>query len=184
MVYPYLVTVRNKFRNAIDRFSLLVTVTSALLFMLAYFTSESDTHYLLIGALIILAAAGWGAFRLFKRKERVRFNYVLLMTGMVWGGMPFYPWLSIPLIIMALIEHQAKKDLEIGFADDVIVFNTIPRKTYYWKDLSNVVLKDNLLTLDFNNNRLFQRETIDDDEEDDCEEEEFNQYCRERLLHR
>ena len=37
---------------------------------------------------------------------------------------------------------------------------------------NNVVLKDDLLTLDFKSNKLLQRETID--EEGDAEEDEFN----------
>jgi hypothetical protein len=63
--------------------------------------------------------------------------------------------------------------------------NSFPRKTYDWSDFTNIVLLDNLLTLDFADNRLFQRETID--EEGDAEEDEFNEYCRQRLtisLHR
>ena len=44
------------------------------------------------------------------------------------------------------------------------------------------MLKDDLLTMDFNNNKLIQRYT--DDEEDDeyeVESDEFNEYCREKL---
>jgi hypothetical protein len=41
-------------------------------------------------------------------------------------------------------------------------------------------LKDGLLTLDFSNNKVVQRE-IEDDEEDDADEEEFNNFCRNQL---
>jgi hypothetical protein len=37
-----------------------------------------------------------------------------------------------------------------------------------------------LLTLDFKNNRILQKEVVDDEEED-ADEDEFNTYCRERL---
>jgi phosphoribosylformylglycinamidine (FGAM) synthase PurS component len=42
------------------------------------------------------------------------------------------------------------------------------------------VLKDNLLTLDFTNNRLLQLE-VEDDEESEADEEEFNEYCQKQL---
>jgi hypothetical protein len=48
--------------------------------------------------------------------------------------------------------------------------------------LNNVIIKDDLLTMDFKNNKVFQRYT--DDEEDDeyeVESDEFNEYCLGRL---
>jgi len=42
-------------------------------------------------------------------------------------------------------------------------------------------LKDGLLTLDFRDNKLIQKEVIDDDEPD-APEDEFNDYCRSKLL--
>ncbi|HQD11089.1 MAG TPA: hypothetical protein PLQ65_15565, partial [Flavihumibacter sp.] len=82
-------------------------------------------------------------------------------------------------IVMGLLERQAKKNLEIGFDAEQIVFNNFPRKHYGWQDFSNIVLRDNILTLDYTDNRLFQRETID--EEGDADEDEFNAYCQTRL---
>ena len=55
-------------------------------------------------------------------------------------------------------------------------------KKISWSELNNVIIKDDLLTMDFNNNKIFQRYT--DDEEDDeyeVESEEFNDYCRLRV---
>lgn len=180
MIYQYVVTLKNRFRDAIDRFSMLVCGISALLFLEAYFTMPEKLLILLIGGALILLLTVVNVYRLLKLRHRVRFNYLLMLTGLAWAAMPVYPWLCFPLLVMGLIEHQAKKDLEIGFADNEIVFNSIPRKRYAWNEFTNILLKDNLLTLDYANNRLFQRETVDD-EEDDCEEDEFNSYCSQRL---
>ncbi len=181
MIYQYVVTLKNRNRAAIDRFSLLICGISALLFLEAWFSSTERLMILLIGSILILGLLSFNAYRIFRSKVRVRFNYILMLTGLVWAAMPVYPWLSIPLILMGLIEHQAKKDLEIGFSDNEIVFNTIPRKRQEWAEFTNIVLKDNLLTLDYANNKLFQRETVDDDD-DDCDEDEFNEYCHARLM--
>ena len=93
--------------------------------------------------------------------------------------MPFLAWLFIPFALMGLFEKQAKAPLEIGFTDQQVVINTLFRRKYQWKDFNNVLLKDDLLTLDFKNNQLLQCETID--EEGDAEEDEFNQYCEIQL---
>jgi hypothetical protein len=180
MIYQYVVTLKNQHRATIDRFSILVCSVSSLLFLYAYLMLAERPLILLLGGIVVLGLTSWNLYQLLNKKWRIRFNYILMITGLVWAAMPFYPWLSIILLIMSLFEHQAKKDLEIGFADNEIVFNTLPRKRYDWSEFSNIILKDNLLTMDFTNNRLLQRETIDDDE-DDCEEDEFNEYCRQQL---
>jgi hypothetical protein len=80
-----------------------------------------------------------------------------------------------------LLEHQVKFPLEIGFSENQIVFNTLFRKKYNWSQLSNVMLKDGMLTMDFYNNRLLQRQVEDDEDDDDATEEEFNLFCRQQL---
>jgi hypothetical protein len=44
-----------------------------------------------------------------------------------------------------------------------------------------VMLRDGLLTLDFKDNTLIQKEVLDDDEPD-APEDEFNEYCRSKLV--
>ena len=83
------------------------------------------------------------------------------------------------LILLAAFETKAKANLEIGFSTQFIMFDNLLKKKYNWGDFNNIILKDNILTLDFKNNRLFQKETID--EESDCDEDEFNEFCREQL---
>ncbi len=86
---------------------------------------------------------------------------------------------ALGLIILSVMEEKAKSNLEIGFSTRFIMFDNLFKKKYNWSDFNNIVLKDNLLTLDFKNNKIFQRETID--EESDCDEDEFNEFCREQL---
>jgi hypothetical protein len=185
MVYQYVVTLQNNSRRLIDRFSILLCLASVVLFLLEYITDKEKRLVHLIGILLIIFLSGINLYKSRKINrynqtgQAVNYNYILFITALVWATMPYFPWLSGMFLILGLVERQAKKNLEIGFADDRIVFNSFPRKQYDWKDFSNIVLRDNLLTLDFRNNKLFQRETID--EEGDAGEEEFNNYCEERI---
>ena len=96
--------------------------------------------------------------------------------------MPLLPWIGIVFLLLAFLEHQTKRPLEIGFDRDRVVINTLIRQQHDWSVFNNVLLRDGLLTLDFKNNRLLQKEIADDDaEDDDVDEEEFNAYCRDRL---
>ena len=90
-------------------------------------------------------------------------------------------WLFVAFILLAILERQAKFPLEIGFSESQVVFNTMLKKKYDWSQLSNVVLKDGLLTIDFHNNHLLQREVEDEEDEEDVPEEEFNEFCRAQL---
>ena len=179
MVYQYVVTLQNQSRKLVDRFSLLLCISSALLFLLQYIIGSPRSLVHLLAFLLISGIAGFNIYKSFKLRLPVFYNYLLYITALVWTTMPYFPWLFILFLLLGLMERQAKKDLEIGFSDDRIVFNNFPRKQYSWNDFSNIVLKDNLLTLDFTNNKILQRETID--EEGDADEDEFNAYCESQL---
>lgn len=179
MVYDYVVTLQNRSARLIDRFSILLCSASLLLFLLEYFTTQDKRLVQVFGSGLILALLAFNLYKSIRLSKPVYYNYLLFITALVWTSMPYYPWLSGLFLVLGLVERQAKKNLEIGFTADRIVFNSFPRKQYNWADFDNIVLRDNLLTLDFTNNRLFQRETID--EEGDADEDEFNQYCSQHL---
>jgi hypothetical protein len=83
---------------------------------------------------------------------------------------------------MAVLERYALLSPEIGFSRDHIRFNGWPEKKYAWSEFSNILLKDGILTMDFMNNKLFQKETDDAVDPDyDGSEDEFNQFCRDQL---
>ena len=116
-----------------------------------------------------------------RRHSRVRYRYWLLIAGIAWIGLTSAPWIGGFFFLLAFLEYQTKRPLEIGFDLDHVVINTLIRQRHDWTVFNNVILKDGLLTLDFKSNRLLQKEVADDEDEDDVEEEEFNAYCRDRL---
>jgi len=179
MIYEYVVTLKNTRVRYLDRISLWLLFISAFLFLYATFTTTDRNRYIfLVCALIILGLIAYSFFLRKRHPGKIIFYSNALFIAAI-GWVLLYGWFFIPLVIMGLLERQAKKPLEIGFSDETVVINTLFRRKYRWTDFNNVVLKDDLLTLDFKNNRLLQRETID--EEGDAEEDEFNDYCRERL---
>ena len=179
MIYQYVVTLRNKSRRYIDRLSFLLLVISVILFCREQLISPNVRIPWLFGGIAILAIIARNIYLIRKKQEAVNYNNALFIAAIGWVTMPYLFWLFIPFALMGLFEKQAKRPLEIGFSDSAIVVNSLFRRRYNWNDLNNVVLKDDMLTLDFKNNRLLQRETID--EEADAGEDEFNEYCRHRL---
>lgn len=181
MVYQYVVTLKNTSRKYIDNFSLLLLVISILFFIrqLLYGEHSKGTNVFAVSCIfIIIVIIGYNLYQS-RNKRKTVYRYALFIAGMLWIIVPSMQWLCVPFTILGFIEGTAKLPLDVGFLDDRVVINTLLKRRYSWTDFNNVILKDNLLTLDFKNNRLLQRETIDED--GDAEEDEFNAYCQEQL---
>ena len=117
----------------------------------------------------------WNLYRRYKDQEQIYYSKALLIAGLVWTRMPYFEWLVIIFALLAVLEYQAKLAPEIGFSAEYVVFNKLFKKKYDWKEIDNVILKDGLLTVDFKNNRLFQKEI--DSGENEASEQEFNNWC-------
>jgi hypothetical protein len=179
MVYQYVVTLKNQNNRYIDILGLILSLFSVVSFTLELVGSRNVSVAYLIGAVVVLGIVIYNLVQQAK-KRKVYYSRALLIAALVWMKMPYLQWLVFLFIILALLEYQAKYAVEIGFADNEIVINSLFKKRYSWKQFSNIVLRDGLLTLDFTSNRILQRE-VEDDEDDDADEDEFNDYCRKQL---
>jgi TRAP-type C4-dicarboxylate transport system permease small subunit len=200
MKYQYVVILKKTGQRATDVLSIFLCLFSA--FSFAYFgirafhrvpvrgndgsgwtiAGSTDAYGIIaIATLLLLGLALTRVFRRRVRAGRVRYRYLLLLAAAGWMFFTPAPWVGLFFLLLTFLEHQVKRPLEVGFDKDRVVINTLFRQRFDWTAFNNVLLKDGLLTLDFKNNRLIQREVTDDDEEDDADEEEFNAYCRMRL---
>ena len=178
-LYTYVIVLRNETSRYVNIIGFLLTAGSALLFAREMVLRHEVILPYLLGVLFIAGLMLWNVYVHFKTDRSVRYSKALLVAALVWMKMPYFQWLLIVFAILAILEHQAKLAPEIGFSADTIVFNRLMRKKYTWKEIDNVVLKDGVLTIDFKNNRLFQRDIDTGDNE--ASEMEFNLWSQERL---
>ena len=199
MRYHYVVILKKKSERASDAFSILLCLFTAISFLLSalhelrttqlhgasgsgYSAGMSTAGWLSAGlALLLIAGIAFNVIRRIRGRQGVRYRYWLLIAAIGWIGTTATPWVGAFFFLLAFLEYQTKRPLEIGFDVDRIVMNTLIKRRFDWTMFNNVILKDGLLTLDFKDNRLLQREVADEEDEDDADEEEFNAYCRERL---
>jgi hypothetical protein len=203
MRYKYVVILKNDRERATDAISALLCLFSAGMFLntglaaIRHFRGLNGAGYavpastyaaFLLGAILIaglvvnLVLARRKPKPGYKNAPPVRYRYWLLLSAVGWFALTTTPWFGGFFVLFCVLEYQAKRPLEIGFDNDRIVINNIVRQWYDWSAFNNVILKDGLLTLDFKNNRLLQKEVADDEDEDDADEEEFNAFCRGRLV--
>lgn len=178
--YTYVVTLKNERAWAIGLIGLLITAISAVVFLMELI--RHGMNYLVLGGfLVVTGGLIWNIYQGRVLHERVFYNRILMVAGFVWATILPITLSSagMLLILLGLFEKQAKRSLEIGFTGDHIVVNSLFRDKYNWSDFSSIMLKDGLLTMDFKNNRLYQKQILDDD--DDADEDEFNAYCKQQL---
>ena len=129
----------------------------------------------------IVGIAGW---LLFCRNQQTRgiqpyYRFALMMAALGWFTDPHAIWVSFAFSLAAVLEKPIKVVPEYAFDNDEIVFNSFPQKKYSWNDVSNIVLRFGMLTIDLKNNKIIQGEV--NDEVSDQLEKEFNNYCKARL---
>ncbi|MFY8166365.1 MAG: hypothetical protein ACOVJ8_07220, partial [Sediminibacterium sp.] len=98
-----------------------------------------------------------------------------------WG------WFLIPnalivagiYLIAALFERQVKFPYEIAFDPSGIVINTFPKKHYPWSTIQNAIIKDDVITIDFKNNKLIQKDI--NTPVSALITQEFNTFCAEQI---
>ncbi len=179
MRYRYVVILKKNSEAATDFISILLCLFSAFVFSYVQISAGVLNYYLCAMAVVLFA--GPIIYFALRRRYKVRYRYWLMIAGVGWLGMHSLAWAAVFFFALAFLEYQTKKPLEIGFQDDHVIINTLISRRFEWAAFHNIVLKDGLLTLDFANNKLMQREVVDDEDEDDADEEEFNAFCRQQL---
>ena len=171
---------KNESSRYVNVFGFLLTVGSAILFAREMIFRNQVVLPYLAGIIFIVGLLIWNAYLYYNTDKEIYYSKALLIAGLVWTKMPYFEWLVIVFAFLALLEYQAKRPVEVGFAEDHIVLNRLFKKKIGWSEIDNVVLRDGWLTVDFKNNRLLQREI--DTGESEASDEEFNEWVRKRQM--
>ena len=154
-----------------------LVVLHALFFVYLLFT-ESLWKRGVAGLVIILLYSLYGLF--FRKASGEKFYYsggIFLMFGILFSSLTLWVLaIEFPLSILYPLVIQKRW---INFNPFIVTYRASRYKRYKWNDFSNVILKDNILTLDFKNNKLIQREI-----NNPVDEKEFNAFAREHLEHK
>ncbi len=177
MVYQYVVTLKRNNARYIDAFNILLCLFSVLSFAFEQVRTKTFNFFFTFAIVLILAGVALNIYTAREKNKLVRYRYLLLIAGIFWIGMPYLKWFSLMFFLLSFLEYQAKYPLEIGFTNEQVVINTLFKRKFNWSEFNNIILKDGLLTLDFKNNRIIQKEALDDDE-GEADEDEFNEFCK------
>lgn len=181
-IHDYVVVLKNTNLSIIKKTSILLMLLVVIMYAIELYLYPHQLGtwiFISIIALLIL-----GSFFDKKKKITVSYSFILIISGIALMSSTLYPiYIGLLFIAAGILEKYFVAKKELGFTKDGIEENGLMHKKIQWNELTNVLIKDGLLTMDFKNNKLIQLET-DDEEDDDYEvdEEEFNSYCRKHLL--
>ncbi len=175
--YDYIVTLKQTKNfaaiNLITQFSLLIAI---LVMSYTLMKEPLDNSGKLIGVVFIVGIiASWIYTRISGESYKVAL-YVALLGFLIFMKSI---WFALGFVIMIIFERFLKFKDEVGFDAEGITFNSFPKRSYEWNEVSNVIMKDGLLTVDLRNNKVYQKEI--ESETDSSMENEFNTFCRQYL---
>ena len=133
------------------------------------------------GALIIAAIAVFAAFSSFyfrNKNEKAILTGAFILLSLAWIVAGY--WVVGVLNILFMILHTAALQKPIvSINESRVLYPSFPKKKIDWQELSNLIIKDGLLTIDFKNNKIIQQQIADISLTID--EKEFNDFCLQQL---
>jgi len=131
---------------------------------------------------ILLLLTIYGLYNVFNRKPAFAYlNIILLLVAVFWfvqGGITGI-LMGIVLIVAALFERRFKNQHTIIITQAGVTLQTDFKTNLPWQQLSNVIIRDGLITIDAKNNKIWQKEVKKDLTA--TEEVEINAFCRLQL---
>ncbi|HVT84932.1 MAG TPA: hypothetical protein VHD35_07000 [Chitinophagaceae bacterium] len=112
------------------------------------------------------------------QKEKLLFSIPFFLFALSWFCTSYW-WIGVLNLIFFILDAAASKKLTIEFTENRIRFPSLFQRTILWGELTNALLKDGILTIDFKNNKIIQQQI--DEANASINEKEFNDFCIRQL---
>ena len=156
-----------------------VAVTRSLLALAAVASllyRNNQFYFINIAAAVTLIIAAVFINRLLKK---LQFNTSLLLgiaAIILFIATRSVPFAAILMLYGLLVKKIYKNPLVIVNTKGISITKMLGNTIHEWSEFNNIILKDNLLTLDFKNNKLLQLNIIEKSE-NRVDENSFNIFC-------
>ena len=194
MRQSYKLIVKDKKYEGYKKLASFLFLINAIVFIALALGSTSISNKLILFTssfiLIAYSVYNWS----YKKKKERSYIIVYILIAAIWISDTSFWYFSILLLLLLVLQFRMESDFTISLSDQNIIVNGFIKKSYLWPDFNNIVLKDDLLTLDFTNNRVLQVEpdwnmAIATGEIEAWEvrgdypetEKEFNDFCQQQL---
>lgn len=183
--FDFVITLKSyddKIIRLISQLLIFISVSSFAYFAIQFFSNPATRkHGIILFSLIAIILSSWVYVAAYKYKPSFRLAFFTAgLTFLFYFPVPVLKYvLAILYIVIGLLEKSVKFNKEICVDKEGILINAIPDKFYPWQKMNNVIIRGQMITLDFKNNRIFQKEIEGDVSPETAAE--FNAYCRELI---
>ncbi len=195
MRQSYKLIVKDKKYEGYKKLASFLFLINAIVFIALALGSTSISNKLILFTssfiLIAYSVYNWS----YKKKKERSYIIVYILIAAIWISDTSFWYFSILLLLLLALQFRMESDFTISLSDQNIIVNGFIKKSYLWQDFNNIVLKDDLLTLDFINNRILQVEpdwnvSAANAEVESWEvgegypqtEKDFNDFCQQQLI--
>lgn len=183
-VYDYIIVLKRPSYQLIDwvsRFMLTLSIIALVADIVMGTQKGISTSSIALFAVFLVGVIGWWFLCFFQQKRGLipYYRFGLMIAAWAWFITPGAMLMAFIYLVACVIEKPVKLQPEIAFDKEEIALNSFPKKRFSWNEISNVILKDGLLTIDLRNNQLIQKQV--DAVVNPETEAEFNEFCRENL---
>jgi hypothetical protein len=175
------ILLKNERSRSYDRIAFFILFLNLIAFSFLAIYSVHGFRTKAIGG-IIISIIGFGIdffLRKIKKNEGLPYRqFIHFGISVAWINMGLW----IPAAINVILGMQyffSKKKLLVSVDQSHITYPALLNDKINWEDVSAVILKDGLLTIDLKNNKLIQQ---DIDESNPVDEKSFNEFCKKKLL--
>lgn len=112
------------------------------------------------------------------KKKELSFLFTAISIALYWVLIGYW-WIGAIMLLLFFLFKTSKRILKVQFFTDKIIYTSLPDRIIQWDQLTNVILKDQLLTIDFKNNKIIQQ--LLDVNNMPVNEKEFNEFCKQQL---
>lgn len=169
----YSIEIKNEKIRNYHIITLLVVILNVLFFAYSLFNNSQRKSALISLAFIVI----YTAYRFYKAKKanNVFFfdEWIYFLLMLLWVDNYLAAFMCIILFLSYTISLQK---ITYNFDRSVIKQKNFPWKKTQWDEISNVVLRDNVLTIDFKSNKIIQGEIANP-----IKEEDFNNFVKKQV---
>lgn len=138
------------------------------------------TVYILLGFYLLLSTAYYFYRQHPKALETFSLVMALLYANFWFQQVGILAVLAFAAVFITVTVVKGKSTAVLVSAEGVQLTRVFKTVVFPWTEMENVMLKDNVITIDFKTNRIIQVEVVESNRMVD--EIEFNLFCRQYLI--
>jgi hypothetical protein len=176
----YFVILHNEKRKTYQRMAAFLLATTILLHIYVWLQTPfalSITIGLCTCILLAFAAIIISLYLPTTQYASPLFLLSFFTASAVWLLYGYY-WIVALFIVLIILYPLATKPIKITITENAISYPRWPYQKLAWTNVTNVVLKDGLFTIDFSSNKILQQHILETNVKN---ETEFNDFCRQQL---